>query len=425
VMNAASVSVWLRNHAFLSSLIIFLCSVSPRLFLAGRENPGDLIVLYPDARTYLEPASSLITRGAFLNKTGNPEIHRTPGYPAFLAGIMMLTGSDLRRVLLVQTVLLSSGPLILYALARMIFPPLTAFVAGLISAFSPWAAILATVPLSDGLYLTLLTVLFLLMKICKDLDATHALVVAASIGLLTGVAVLVRPLWPLGVLIPSAFLYYAGLRQKRAFFLAAVILVCALAPLSIWRERNEKEARFNGLTDLAGETAWQYLASRVRAEASGQDRFHVVAQAEQEERAWGLPRWSEEIDKERWRQANVIFAAHPFLTAYSVARSTIEHVIHPSPDVLTPARLNFRGDVIALAILWAGLLSTAAYGLGVLVSGAERMRFEADYRLLMVMLAICLVLTLISGISFGQGARLRAPMEAIVPLLAAVSLAKD
>jgi hypothetical protein len=39
-------------------------------------------------------------------------------------------------------------------------------------------------------------------------------------------------------------------------------------------------------------------------------------------------------------------------------------------------------------------------------------------------LVICLLLTLSSGISFGAGSRLRAPLELIVPLLAAVGLVR-
>jgi hypothetical protein len=41
---------------------------------------------------------------------------------------------------------------------------------------------------------------------------------------------------------------------------------------------------------------------------------------------------------------------------------------------------------------------------------------------LIAVLGICLSLTLASGIVFGLGSRLRAPMELIVPLLAALGL---
>ena len=49
---------------------------------------------------------------------------------------------------------------------------------------------------------------------------------------------------------------------------------------------------------------------------------------------------------------------------------------------------------------------------------------EINRRWLSALLIVCLVLTFLSGISFAVGSRLRAPMEAIVPLLAAVGLVR-
>src|SRR5437867_2846309 len=119
----ASLSAWLRNHAIMASLIVLFCSTSVRLFMVLRADPNALVILYSDAPTYLTPAESLIDRGAFLNNQGNPMIDRTPGYPAFLAGIMLMVGRELRMVLVVQTIILSFGPVILYWLARRILPP--------------------------------------------------------------------------------------------------------------------------------------------------------------------------------------------------------------------------------------------------------------------------------------------------------------
>ena len=415
---------WIRRHVLVTSLLVLFCSLSVRMFIALRQDPTELVDVYSDARSYLGPATTLLEHGTFVNNHGKPEIQRTPGYPLFLAVIMTAAGADLRRMLLIQTAILAVGPLILYVLARRILPPVPALVGSLIAAVSPWGAVLASAPLSDGLFLILLTLAFLAMNVAANSPAVTAGFSAAALGVITGVAVLVRPIWPLVILVPAAFLFYTWPKPKGTRLLVIVILICALAPVALWRERNRREAHFASISDIAGETAWHYLAARVRGELSGQDRFQLNTLAAQEEQNWGLPRWSQAVDDERWRQANAVFKAHPFLTAYAFTRSAGEHMIHPSPDVLGPARLNFRGDYLVLAVIWGTLMLSAVYGLVGLNTAADRYDIAIDGRLVVVMLAICLLITLSSGISFGAGSRLRAPLEAVVPLLAALGFTR-
>src|SRR5262249_1162693 len=151
---------------------------------------NELVAGYSDAGTYLGPAQNLIDQKGFLNNKGKPEISRTPGYPVFVAGIMLLVGRDMRAVLIVQTIILSFGPIILYWLARQTLPPIMAIIAGLIGALSPWAAVLTVAPLSDGLFLFLLTLIFFLLSLMNDLPRAKALLTIGFIGLLTGLAIL-------------------------------------------------------------------------------------------------------------------------------------------------------------------------------------------------------------------------------------------
>ena len=407
----------------MASLIVLFCSASVRLFMILRADPNELVTVYSDAPTYFGPAESMIDRGAFLNNRGKPMINRTPGYPAFLAAIMLLVGRDLRSVLIVQAIVLSLGPLILYWLARRILPPVMAITGGLIASSSPWGAVLAGAPMADGLFLMLLTVIFFVMNRVANLQTSKAILGSACIGVLTGVAVLVRPIWPFIILSAGAFLFCYGPKRKGVWLLLIVNLSCATAPVALWRERNQREAHFNGISDIAGHTVWLYLAARVRAEVTGQSRYAVSALAYQEEQNWDLPLSSQEADNEKWRRSEAIFREHPLVTVYSFGRSAFEHFIHPSPDVLRAVKLNFPGDIVVLAILWGGLLLLSAYAL-------LRPIFNPgwggyiDWRLLLAMLVVCGALTLSSGISFAAGSRLRAPLEAIVPLLAAVGLAR-
>jgi hypothetical protein len=207
--------------------------------------------------------------------------------------------------------------------------------------------------------------------------------------------------------------------EKGFGFWLIAMLVCAATPLWLWKARNWHQRQFDGLSDVSGVTAWQYLGSRVKAQVNGQDRFMVLRASDLEESSWGLS--IQEADDERWRRARAIFREHPILTVYCFIRSAGEHAVHPSPDVLTPARLNFYGDFWVLGLLWGGLLILAYLGWRC-TSDPVRDDGEIDRGWLLTILVICFLLTLSSGISFGQGSRMRAPLELIVPLLAGVGI---
>jgi hypothetical protein len=83
----------------------------PRLCLTWLADPKDLV--FPDSYTYPAPARSLLEAGEFLNNEKNPEVHRTPGYPAFLAALMYVVGPDLKNIALAQSAIISLSVLLL------------------------------------------------------------------------------------------------------------------------------------------------------------------------------------------------------------------------------------------------------------------------------------------------------------------------
>jgi hypothetical protein len=111
------------------------------------------------------------------------------------------------------------------------------------------------------------------------------------------------------------------------------------------------------------------------------------------------------------------------LVVYTFALNASEAIIHPDPDILKRAGLNFSGDTWVLGGLWAALLIFAGLGL-CCSSDEERDDGLIQRKWLLAILGICLLLTLSSGITFGAGSRLRAPLELIVPLLAAIGLVR-
>ena len=425
-----NLSAWLRDHVILASLIILMCSLAPRLFLTSMAEPRDLF--FPDSGTYFTPALNLLEHGAFLNGGKKPEVSRTPGYPVFIAAIMSLVGKDVRgqdsrKVLITQTVILSWSVVIVYWLARRIVPPVMAFTGALFAAFSPWGAVTAGFALTEGLHLLNLALLFFVMYLVVEhaTKLSAILVGGALIGLLTSAAVFVRPIWPLVPLVAIALFLLCGDKRKKPWILVAVMLVCATSPLYLWKARNLREAQFDGLSNLSGVNVYLHLASSVKAQLKGAkgDRWAMWQAAKEEERQWSQGLSSQEVNDERWRRANAVFREYPILTAYCFALNSAQHIFHPDPGILRPAGLNFSGDFLVLGGCWASLLIFA----GLCLFGApdrDRDGGMIKRQWLLALLGICLLLSLPSVMTFGNGSRLRAPLELIVPLLAAIGLVR-
>ena len=416
-------SDWLRYHAILASLIVLLCSLDIRLFLTLEADPQDLT--FPDSQTYLTPALSLIESGAFLNEYNKPEISRTPGYPAFLAVVMYVAGKELRNLVIAQTIVVSLSVLILYWLARHILPPVMAFTGALLAALSPWGAVRAGFLLTEGVFLLILVLLLLVIYLVVEHRSKlpTALLGGGFAGLLTSAAVLVRPVWILVPLVAVFLLLLCWDKRRMAWIVVAVMLVCASTPLYLWKVRNLHEAQFNGLTDISGKAAHQWLAASVKARVKGADgdRWAMQKAAEMEEYRWVLG--LQDKNDERWRRAEAVFFEHPFLTLYTFALNAGEAIIHPHPGILTPAGLNFTGDVWVLGGIWAGMLIFAGLGL-CCTPDKERDDGLIQRKWLLSVLAISLLLTVASGFVFGAGSRYRAPLELIVPLLSGVGLVR-
>ena len=425
-----SVSTWLRDHFVLASLVVLIASLVPRLFLTLSANPQDLI--FPDSGTYFANAVHLLERGAVLNGKQMPEVFRTPGYPVFLLAIMVATGKslddkDLPTVLVVQTIITSWSVLFLYWLARRILPPVMALTGALLAAFSPWGAVRAGFALSEGVFLLILVLLFVVMYLVVEHTTKLSAVLLGGglVGLLTSAAVFVRPMWPLVPLVAIALFLLCGDKRQRAWILVAVMLVCAASPLYLWKARNLREAQFDGLSIMPGVNAYRYLVSSAKAHVKGAegDRWAMKKASEEEERRWSQDLSLQETNDERWRRANAFFREHPFLTVYTFALNAGEAIIHPDPGILKPAGLNFSGDSWVLGGFWAALLIFAGRGLGC-TSDWQRDDGLIQRKWLVTLLGICLLLTLTSGIAFGAGSRLRAPLELIVPLLAGIGLVR-
>lgn len=413
-------SLWLRQHFVFASLIILTCALGPRVGMAVVADPNLLAPSDSDSPTYLVPALSLIESGAYLNDHGNPEVSRTPGYPIFLAALMSIVGKDVHSLAIAQSVLLSTTILLLYWLAKKILPPVMAFTGCMLACISPWGIVQSGLILTEGLYLFLLTATFLLIKRIEDTNSEFMTVLWSAVtGALIGWIVLVRPVWPILIILAVVTFLRCGLRRKGLLLLLTVMSVSALTPVYLWTVRNAEIAQFNGLSDVPGKAAWFYLASRVTAQAESRDRWEVQQTRMSTDNLSG-----ESLalaNKERWERAAQVFVDHPVLTVWSFLLSAIEHAVHPSPGVLSPARMNFYGDYLVLGSLWAIYLGLAYVGWRCSPdSGWDDGITDKGW--LFAILIACTALTLSTGLTFGAGARMRAPLELIIPLLGGIGL---
>ena len=117
-----------RRHAdALALLAIVGLALAFKLGFALRIAP----FIAKDSQAYFLPAWDLLHGGAF--ELG---LRRTPGYPVFLAGAILLVGDDLRGIVLLQHLLGVGTAVLAYALGRLTFGRAVGLGAGALTAIS-------------------------------------------------------------------------------------------------------------------------------------------------------------------------------------------------------------------------------------------------------------------------------------------------
>ncbi len=158
-----------------------------------------------------------------------------PLYIFFLAALYRLFDSP-AAVRLVQTAMAAGGCVLLYAIGRRLFTHTTALAAaGLLSVY-PLAAYLAGLHLTENLFL-----LLVLAAMWQALRVEERPTVWSAVGLgaLAGLAALTRAVFLafLPFLVLWAMIVW-GARARRAYAVAATVVLTALAVISPWTVRN-------------------------------------------------------------------------------------------------------------------------------------------------------------------------------------------
>lgn len=214
----------------------------------------------PDSELYVAYAERIFQHQPY-ELNGNFAL-RTPGYPAFLAGVWTLTSErNDRAVLWTQAILGTLSGVIVFAIARLFEKQSRcqgwSLVSMMIAMFEPYGLVIGALQLSETLFTFLL--LLSIYAIVRSVHHPHFFS-GSWAGIFAGTAILVRPsLLLLGPIAAFVALFSSKdfLSAGRYVLVMAVTTACLLGP---WWARNYKLFHAPVLTTLnVGESLFDGL----------------------------------------------------------------------------------------------------------------------------------------------------------------------
>lgn len=209
-----------------------------------------------DTKTYLEPAESIAKDMIFATKNENGtfgyNLHRTPGYPFFIAVLHGFLRIPYTGIILVQIFLAILAALITYKTAMLIDRRL-AYLSALIVLFDPPITIFSLTLLTETLFLFLISIFMFLFILYLKKGGIKFILLS---GLFLSLATYVRPVSYLLGIAMTLFIIYFSLRTKNKKRLVHALLFIAVvySLIGIWQLRNYRVNRsntFSSVTDYA------------------------------------------------------------------------------------------------------------------------------------------------------------------------------
>ena len=389
---------------------------------------GDSLAGHPwqgsDVMTYVEPARSFIETGVFA-RSGVPDMHRTIGYPAFLA-LMMWAFGDLwlPMVYIFQLFIFASFFPAVTLVIQSWFPEhknLPSIVFGVLllnGAALAYAGLLLTDMLFSALLMAGMAVGLLAIR------RVSWLLVFLHIGIIAWAAQ-VRPTLGLFAVVDVFFMIYTA-KKWQLLSLSKVKLIIAISALMVLIAGNGPAARNyinHGIftpTNVLSNGLARYLAGPVLIEAGRKDVF------DRKLREFKSSSGVEQIEIQK-KFALEIFAAYPFLVLKRLLYHAFWNLFEPHWEYI----LNvFDGGFSLNEVLddngqlnkklgwgvgfWLGYLLLYGFFLVFVIRALLRGEF-----VLLVGLAFFLM-PLLASFMNGQGARMRLYAEPILLMFACV-----
>ncbi len=247
--------------------------------------PGGVKFAFPDSEAYWELARAMAVGGPFALGPDR-RVFRTPGYPAVLAGVFLLTSNEppvlwARWLGAVLGVLAVGGVM---GLAGLLFDRQTALVAGAAAAIYPDAVAMSTFVLSEAPFCPLM-----MLQLCCWTVAWRAgssgrqAVWALAGGLAAGLATLMRPSWLLFTPFAVAISLLRPADWRRQVRLGLWLLIGLTAAMTPWWVRNwQVTGRFVPTTLQVGESLYDGLNPQATGASDMRfvDRFRAELRAE-------------------------------------------------------------------------------------------------------------------------------------------------
>jgi hypothetical protein len=243
-----------RQHPDFSLVaVIVLVSLATRLAFTGRA-PAFLI---GDSENYFLPAYQLAWGTGF-----ELELRRTPLYPLFLSGTILLAGEDLQGIVTVQHLLGVVTCALTYVVGRLSFGRMVGFVAAMLMAVSGTTIIGEHTIMTEVLFTPLLLAHLVVLLLALRRGSLWLTLVG---GLILGLAALARPVgltWVAGLPFALAIATRSFGQTLRLSVVTAVGLALVLVP---WMARNYAEHGSFSADGSAGQT----LVGRTQRHDSG------------------------------------------------------------------------------------------------------------------------------------------------------------
>lgn len=257
-----------------------------------------------DCNEYFVIARNLAQHAAFSQDSApplTPDTWRTPGYPLFLAAVMLATGDSPTALILAQQLLAILNVVLFFRMVLRYLSPRASALASFIVLFEPYHLLYSLWLLSTTFFTFMLLVLWWLWERARTRASWWHY---PLIGLASGFVVLT---WPGAILIPLVLVAALFLQQRRNdsmnrpyhrkyVALALAITGCALPPLA-WMTRNKMVAGHFALSHQSGIVLAYFKATEVELWAQGRvaDRY-VETSLNPDSRQKPHPVW-EEIDR--------------------------------------------------------------------------------------------------------------------------------
>jgi 4-amino-4-deoxy-L-arabinose transferase-like glycosyltransferase len=187
-----------------------------------------------DSNSYANLSESLLA-GYFAEPGEAYEYFHTPGYPAFVAAILFITGGSFFAVTFVQLFLVFAVALMTYVLGRALISERVGLWASLLFLVNPLVPFISLIVLTDILFTFLLTLSFTILVTQFDKRPAFATLCAA---LVFAAAVYVRPVGFIAFPIFIAFMFMGAAPFKKTLAYAALMLAIIGVLLVPWMLRN-------------------------------------------------------------------------------------------------------------------------------------------------------------------------------------------